>query len=274
MGRRSGEVTQFPSEITERPAGSLPGVAASHPRRRTNPTEQLGAKPGRRRPKEPFPEMLRAFIDEARQRHRQRPASPGVNVEPVADGYRLESPHRDLEAWAVQICDSFGTRSYSTFSIFLDQLAQLCTLVRDKNGELVPSELELNAALNIVSGVRPRNEMEAALAAQMVAVHFMTMRVASQALHTNWTDPRTTAIAGKLARTFAMQSDAMTRLKGRTGKQTIRVRYERHDHRHVHVGEGGAEKGTQGEAPCAPRDQSRALEHQPREPGAPLRRQD
>jgi hypothetical protein len=127
-------------------------------------------------------------------------------------------------------------------SVFLDQLAQLCTLVRNESGNLVPSELELNAALNIVSGVHPRNEMEAALAAQMVAVHFMTMRVASQTLHTNWTVARTTAIAGKLARTFAMQSDALARLKGRTGKQTIKVRYERHDHRHVHVGEGSQKR--------------------------------
>ncbi len=103
-------------------------------------------------------------------------------IENGHNGYRLECPHRDLEGWAVQICDAFGTRSYSTFSVFLDHLSQLCSLERSENGDLVPSELELNAALNIVSGVRPRNELEAALAAQTCAVHLMTMKTASQAL--------------------------------------------------------------------------------------------
>jgi hypothetical protein len=174
-----------------------------------------------------------------------------VALEPGPDGYRLESPHRDLDAWEVQICDAFGTRSYSTLSIFLDQLLELCPSFRDASGDLVPSELHLNAALNIVSGVRPRNEMEAALAAQMVAVHFMTMKVASEALRNGWTDARNAAIAGKLARTFAMQTDALARLRGRVGKQVIRVRYERHDHRHVHM-EGGGENGTQGHARAEP----------------------
>jgi hypothetical protein len=138
-----------------------------------------------------------------------------------------------------------ATRSYSTFSVFLEQLTQLCPTVRDKNGDSIPSELELNAALNIVNGMRPRNEMEAALAAQMVAVHFMTMRVAAQALQTHWIDARLTAISGKLARTFAMQCGTLARLRGRVGKQMIKVRYERHDHKHVHLGEGGHQKGTQ-----------------------------
>jgi hypothetical protein len=208
--------------------------------------------------------MLRSFIDEARERHRKRPASPGVRIERSAKGYQLASPHRDLEAWAVQICDSFGTRSYSTFSVFLDQLSQLCESVRDEAGNLTPSELELNAALNIVSGVRPRNEMEAALAAQMVAVHFMTMKVSSDALRRGWTDARTAAVAGKLARTFAQQSDTLARMRGRTGKQVIKVRYERHDHRHVHIVEGGAKNGTQGQAPAL------AAARREIESGAPL----
>jgi hypothetical protein len=214
---------------------------------------------------------MRSFIDQARERHWQRPPSPAVDVEPGPDGYRLESPHRDHEAWAVQICDAFGTRSYSTFSVFLDQLAELCPTVRDDNGDRFPSDLHLNAALNIVSGIRPRNEMEAALAAQMVAVHFMTMKVANEALGHNWVDARNAAIAGKLARTFCMQTDTLARLRGRVGKQTIKVKYERHEHRHVHVGEGGQEKGTQAPAPIRTTDCVPALEHAP---GATVQSQD
>jgi hypothetical protein len=207
--------------------------------------------------------MLRPFIDQARARHEKRQPSPGVMVEPTGEGrYRLKPPHRDLEAWEVQICDAFGTRSYSTFRVFLSQLTALCAANRDEAGDWYPDELELNAALNIVSGARPRNEMEAALAAQMVAVHLMTMKVASQALGHSYADPRTTAIAGKLARTFAMQCDTLGRLRGRVGRQTIKVRYERHDHRHVHPGEGGREKGTQAQTSARGWDHASACEHE------------
>lgn len=125
-------------------------------------------------------------------------------------------------------------------------------------GNRYPSELELNAALNIVSGVRPRNEVEAALAAQMVAIHFMMMKLAGSSLTNGWIDPRNAAITGKLARTYAMQLDILGRLRGRVGKQTIRVRYERHEHRHVHVGEGGLENGTQAQAPTCRADRNSA----------------
>jgi hypothetical protein len=237
------------SRTAENPASGPPSASES-------PSKRKRAKP-------PAPAWLRPFIDQARQRHEKRPPSPGLVVEPAQNGsYRLEPPHRDFEAWEVQICDAFGTRSYSTYCFFLDQLAALCTAIRDENGDWRPSEQELNAALNIVSGVRPRNEMEAALAAQMVAVHFMTMKLAGQALGRSWIDPRTAAVTGKLARTFAMQCDTLNRMRGRVGRQTIKVRYERHDHRHLHVEEGGLKKGTQAHATARRTDRDSRREPQ------------
>jgi len=261
----------MPREITERRPGAVPGVAESPPRARPPKSAAADAKRVRRRRKPPLPADMRPFIDQARERHLQRPPSPGIALEPGPEGYRPESPHSDYDAWTIQICDSFGTRSYSTFCIFLDQLVELCPTFRNENGDQAPSELHLNAALNIVSGVRPRNEMEAALAAQMVAVHFMTMKVASAALGHGWTDARNAAIAGKLARTFAQQMDTLARQRGRVGKQTIKVKYERHDHRHVHVGEGGIEKGTQARTPTLATDRVPSIEHAP---GAAVQSQD
>jgi hypothetical protein len=232
--------------ITKTRAVRLPGASE-------RPAKGTPSKP-------PLPKFLRPFIDQARQRNRRRPPNPGVVIKRDPEGYGFESLHRDEEAWMVQIADAFGTRSESTVRVFLGHLADLCTLARDENGNRYPSELELNAALNIVSGVRPRNEVEAALAAQMVAVHFMTMRLAGSALSNGWIDPRTAAITGKLARTYAMQLDSLGRLRGRVGKQTIKVRYERHEHRHVHVGEGGAERGTQALAPTCRTDRNSARE--------------
>lgn len=68
--------------------------------------------------------MLRLFIGQARKRQKQRPASPGVVIEQAPDRYSLKSPHRDLDAWEVQTCVAFGTRSDLTFSTFLDQLTR------------------------------------------------------------------------------------------------------------------------------------------------------
>ena len=56
---------------------------------------------------------------------------------------------------------------------------------------------------------------------------------------------RDAALASKLARTFAMQCEAMQALKGkpRTAKQSIHVHKETHHHVHQHDAGGGAENG-------------------------------
>jgi hypothetical protein len=199
--------------------------------------------------KPPMDENLRPFIDRARQRHLRRTPNPGVLLEQAeGQNWKYGPHHRDMEAWQVQIFDAFGTRSASACRVFLDQLAELCMGDPDygPNG-WCPNEIQLNAALNIVSGVRPRNEVEAALAAQMVAVHFMTMTLSARVMRNPHGDPRTAAAAGKLARTYAMQCETMARLKGRAGKQKITVKYERHnhhhEHKHIHAEIGGGVPG-------------------------------
>jgi hypothetical protein len=186
--------------------------------------------------KPPMDPDVRPFIEEARARHLRRPPNPGVVVENAGpQRWRFGSPHRELDPWQIQIVDAFGTRSALAAQVFLDQLATLCMGEPSygPNG-WQPDELQLNFALNLVSGMRPRNEAEAALAAQMVAVHFMTMQLSARALRNPYGDPRTAALAGKLARTYAMQAETMAKLKGKAGKQRITVRYERHNHHHEH----------------------------------------
>lgn len=216
--------------------------------------------PERRRRKPKMPDNLRPFVQQARARTIKRPNSPGVAVEETGGGgHRLAAPHCDEEAWEVQICDAFGTRSHSTYRVFLSQLAGLCERRPSPDGHWRPSERELNAAVNIVSGVRPQNEVEAALAAQMVAVHFMQMKTSAEAMRSGCQDERLISIAGKLARTYAIQCESMTKLKGKVARQRITVRYERHDHQHVHVeGPGGGDSGGQ---PDGLTDDAAAREH-------------
>ncbi len=214
-----------------------------------------------------MPANLEAQAVQARARHKGRRANPGValEVEKTTEfGYRLASPHSDTEAWQAMICDALGTRSEATALTFLNHLVQLCELdwhPDDQNGggEWVPDECQLNMILNLVSSIRPKNEMQAALAAQMVAVHLMMMEVSQRCLRTyKCADPHLLSAASKLARTFAIQSETLAKLQGRkTSRQKITVSYERHDHQHVHVHRGEEEIGGQphakeGDAPVAP----------------------
>jgi len=192
----------------------------------------------------PVPHDLRASKETTRRRVASRPQSPGVMLEPSeVQGYVYTSPHDDMSVWELQICDAFGSRGMPSALAFLDQLTGLCRVGYDVDDEQwKPSETELNFALAFVNNIRPRNQMEAALAAQMVAVHLMQMRVSAQALTANsYVDPRDAAVAGKLARTFAIQMDAFGRMRGRgTSRQSIRVRKDNHVHYHVHGGAQGS----------------------------------
>ena len=202
---------------------------------------------------------LEPIASQAKARLRRRHANPGVAVEleKGEEGYRVASPHRDHEAWEAMVCDALGTRSIATAKTFVHSLVQLCSqtfqAAEDGAGEWCPDETELNMVLNIATSIKPRNEMEAALAAQMTAVHMMTMKTAAQALEGWGTDPRSAALAAKLARTFTLQWEALMRHRGRrrTVRQSITVSHEKHihHHQHVHIKGGGAENGGQGFEP-------------------------
>lgn len=207
-------------------------------------------KPRKRRRVAPEPSAeLLAGKDKALKRARARPLSPGVMFEPKEQGYLITAPHSDLELWELQVADAFGTRSQSVMRTFLDQLKALVPTAWDEQAERwKPHEMELNAALAMVADVQPRNVREAALAAQMVAVHWMQMRLSAAALNRGgMVLDRDAALAGKLARTFTMQLDTLERIRGkrRTAKQSIKVTKETHQHVHYHDHRGARETGGQ-----------------------------
>ena len=214
--------------------------------------------------KPPMPAILEPVAVEAKARLGRRHVNPGVavEVEKVSPfGYRLASPHRDHESWEAMICDALGSRSVSTAKTFVHSLTQLCSQNfhpvegEEGGGEWCPDEFELNMVLNIATSIKPRNEMEAALAAQMTAVHMMTMKTAARALEGWGTDPRAAALSAKLARTFTLQWEALMRYRGkrRTTRQTITVSHEKHihhhEHKHITIKGGGSENGGQGLKP-------------------------
>ena len=189
----------------------------------------------------------------ARPASKRRRAVLGVEVSKGDEpGYRLSAPDREETSWRALVREALGTKSNAIAQTLLYQLSELCTLnwhppeAEGRYGEWCPDEQELTLILNMVAGTKPRNEMEAAQAAQMIAVHLMTMRLSARALRNGVIILEDATLAGKLARTFTMQAESLAKLKGKrtSSKQTIIVKQERHDHRHQHVHvEGGGRAG-------------------------------
>lgn len=223
------------------------------------------AKPRRKRRKRNRPEPaaeLREWETEADKRAHARSYPPGIMLEPAGfDDEHWTSPHNDDSLWTLQLADAFGTRSRSVISTFLSQLEALCGQSHwdDEAKQWRLDENQFNAALALVNNVKPRNEMEAALAAQMVAIHLLTMKVTAFAIKHEY-DTRTASAAAKLARTFTLQMDALQSLRGKksTAHQSITVRKELHQHVHYHRGEDESE-GQPHEPPATIVDQCTAL---------------
>jgi len=208
---------------------------------------------GRNEGKPDMPQILKDLGSKASERLQRRSATPEIEVVSEDGGWTFGSPYSeaDLDQWEALLFDAFATRSVAAFHVFTNQLAQLCsTEWKGDDAGWMPNSWELRAAIQIVRSAKPRNEAEACLAAQMVAVHLMQMKLSAAALRHSWPEPRICAIAGKLARTYAMQLEIMAKLKGKGSRQRITVRKDcKHEHKHIHLHQGGTENGNQPHEP-------------------------
>ena len=95
------------------------------------------------------------------------------------------------------------------------------------------SETGMNAALAMIEAAAPRDEIEGALAVQMACTHAAAMSLLANLGMSN-SERRIACMASaaaRLLRAYAMQVEALRRLRGK-GEQVIRVE-------HFHVHEGG-----------------------------------
>jgi hypothetical protein len=110
-------------------------------------------------------------------------------------------------------------------------------------------EQKLNFILSVVKGIKPRDQIEAMLAAQMAAVHSATMKLFPQLADGEYFPRRDSAerTLNKLMRTFVTQMEALKRYRT-GGEQTVTVQQ-------VNVREGGQAivgNVTQGERDAPP----------------------
>ena len=150
--------------------------------------------------------------------------------------------HSDEEGHRFRLADAFGTRSME----FVDAMLKGVGMATEDHsaskdfGPGSPDQLAFNAALAVIDGVRPKDEVEAMLAANMAVANITLLELVARTR---------AAIAGhlyqgnglkrldvlgnltnKFMRTFAIQIEALAR-KRRKGEQTVTVR-----HLHVHAG--------------------------------------
>ncbi len=205
----------------------------------------------------PMPDVLRPLAEDALKRLSKRGAAPEV-VSLPEQGYfqNLSCPYREEDAllWTAMLLDCFGTRVQAVGQAFFRQLAALCpSAFYLGEDQLRRDEEAIRQALAIVHSLKPRNEAEAAQAAQFVALHLLTMKVGASVANHTYVEPRTAAAMAALVKASAAQMSAIHKGRGKgTTRQTIKVikRQEQHvhyhDERHVHLpGEGGGKPGGQ-----------------------------
>lgn len=228
----------------------------------------------RRKRKPAMPDALkeRARADGPVARaHAERYPAPWIDIGKSEQGWTIDSPYRsaDEEEWWRLLGEAFGTRTKSVIAVFMDQVASLLPHEWDaERGASYPREADLQAALSIVAAMKPRNEAEAAQAAQAFALHRFTMKLGADSANRSAVDPRTVNAMANLVKAYSGVMDSMRRGRGgNTKTQKIVVKKDvriYQDNRSIALGGGGASgdhrrdaaerttraRGSQSDTPC------------------------
>jgi hypothetical protein len=167
-----------------------------------------------------------------------------MNIEERGSAGRAFYPdHSDEEGHRYRLVDAFGTRSLEFVRSMLNGLGNATAdhlLGYDFNPGH-PNQVAFNAALAVISGVQPKDEIEAMLAAHMAVTNIALLdlfaRTRGSIANYRYEGDGIKRLevlvnlTNKFMRTYTMQIEALAR-KRRKGEQNIRVE-------HVHVYAGG-----------------------------------
>jgi hypothetical protein len=159
----------------------------------------------------------------------RREAKPSVRLKVSKNGGdpEIEFDHPDVRIGQALVMEALASADWGFVHGILNQLAHASGRGRDID------EHGLNFMLSVIKGIEPRDQLEAMLAAQMAAVHVASMTFARRLAHVENIAQQDSAerAFNKLARTFAMQMEALKRYRaGAEQKVTLQ---------HVSVAEGG-----------------------------------
>ena len=203
--------------------------------------QAFAAKLSRRSPPN---EVERAEIEKAKKRTKARPPRLAMHLEKRgAKAGRTYPSHSDEEGHRFRLADAFGTRSLEFVNAMLKGVGMATedhTASMDF-GPGSPDQLAFNAALAVIDGVRPKDEVEAMLAGHMAVCNVVLLELVARTrgaiaghLYQGSGLKRLDVLGNltaKFMRTYTLQVEALAR-KRRKGEQTVTVK-------HVHVHAGG-----------------------------------
>src|SRR6266481_9963233 len=159
---------------------------------------------------EPTPEERRA-----REAFLARRKTPRVKVsvsesqqKGVVVDWSLDHPHQNFGHYL--LTEALGTSEFDFYTGIMTQLLKAATKIK---GQAVVDEPAVNFMISVIKGVQPKDQLESMLAAQMAAVHMLTMdfacrlNIADDLLQQDSAE----RALNKLARTFAAQLEALKR---------------------------------------------------------------
>jgi hypothetical protein len=152
--------------------------------------------------------------------------APRMKVETGEKGTTLSLHHPNKAIGSALLMEALGTANADFVDGLVGQLASIVT-----NGQI--DEGALNFMIAVINGIKPKDQLEAMLAAQMAVVHMATLTFARQLplVQTLQQQDSAERALNKLARTYATQMEALRRYRT-GGEQKVTVQ-------HVSVSEGG-----------------------------------
>jgi hypothetical protein len=161
--------------------------------------------------------------------NRQRKAAqPTVRVNAAfteRNTLQIAVEHADKKAASMLLAEALGTADNDFVYGLLRQLAH----ANSREGKV--DEIAFRLMFSVIKGIEPKDQLESMLAAQMAAVHQVTMKLAARLNLADRAEPQDIAAFNKFVRTFATQLEALKRYRT-GGEQKVTVQ-------HVSVNEGG-----------------------------------
>jgi hypothetical protein len=141
---------------------------------------------------------------------REKQPWPRMKVDGAAGKTVLSYDHPDSCTGQVLLMEAIGTADYDFYAGLIQQLGN-----SSSRGGKVDEGL-LNFMLSVVKGIKPRDQIEIMLAAQMAAIHEAIMTFTKRLAHVDTIAQQDSAerALNKLARTFATQMEALQRYRG------------------------------------------------------------
>jgi hypothetical protein len=193
--------------------------------------------------RQPPNRIEKAQIEKAKTRTKRRFPRIAMHIEDRRVGARvIYAHHSDDQGQEYRLADTFGTRSRHFVHAMLKSLG---TVTEDHSETLgitpgTANEDAFNAALAVIDGVRPQDEIEAMLAAHMAVTNLALLELVARTRDGIAGHPYQGSgikrldvlgnLTTKFMRTFTMQVEALARKRSK-GEQNVTVK-----HVHVHAG--------------------------------------